>query len=159
MAADRRLTVAGRVGRAHGLDGSFKVNQPRREFVPGLVLTVAGTDRRVERSAGTVRHPLIRLEGIGDREAASALGGQVLEVAEAEAPLEEGEFRIADLVGCMVQGVGPVQRVLPGPSCDVLELDGGVLVPLIADAVVEIDLAARQIEVDRAFLGLEDCGG
>jgi len=36
----------------------------------------------------------------------------------------------------------------------VLELDDGVLVPLIADAVTAVDIERRQIEVDRAFLGL-----
>jgi ribosomal 30S subunit maturation factor RimM len=144
------------VGRAHGLDGSFKVNQPVRDFTPGLVMTVARTQRRVERAAGTARHPLIRLEGISDREAATALGGEALQIAEMETPPEAGEFRIADLVGCRVQGLGAVQRVLPGPSCDVLELDGGVLVPLITDAVVQVDVEGRRIEVNHTFLGLEE---
>ena len=150
------MVTAGRVGRAHGLDGSFKVNQPQRAFTPGLAVTVGGTERRVERVAGTARHPLIRLDGIADREAATALGGQALQVAEVEPPLGEDEFRIDDLVGCEVEGLGSVQRVLPGSSCDVLELDDGVLVPLIADAVTKVDVERRRIEVDRAFLGLEE---
>jgi len=154
MASHPGLVAAGRVGRAHGLDGSFKVNQSRRDFAPGLVVTVAGTQRRVERAAGTARHPLIRLEGITDRQAAIALGGELVQVVEVVAPLEEGEFHIDDLVGCRVDGLGSVQRVLPGSSCDVLELDDGVLVPLIADAVTAVDIERRQIEVDRAFLGL-----
>ncbi len=156
MAAEPRLLTAGRVGRAHGLDGSFKVNGPRCSFSPGLIVTVAGTKRRVQRSAGTVRHPLIRLEGIADREAATALGGEVLQVAGMETPLADGEFRVADLVGCRVAGLGAVQRVLPGSSCDVLELDGGGMVPLIGDAVDEVDIEGRRIEVNRAFLGFEE---
>jgi ribosomal 30S subunit maturation factor RimM len=43
--------------------------------------------------------------------------------------------------------------VLDGPSCDVLELDDGTLVPLVADAIVSIDPAARRIEVRLEFLG------
>jgi 16S rRNA processing protein RimM len=152
----RRLVTVGRVGRAHGLDGSFKVNQPVRDFTPGLIVTVARTQRRVERAAGTARHPLIRLEGVADREAATALGGEVLQIAETETPLEDGEFRIADLVGCRIEGLGAVERVLPGPSCDVLELDDGLLVPLITDAVDEVDVEGRRIEVNRSFLGLEE---
>ena len=151
-----RLVTAGRVGRAHGLDGSFKVNQPQRDFVPGLVVKVAGSERKVERVAGTARHPLIRLGGIADRESATALGGQALRVPEEEAPLEQGEFLIAALVGCRVEGLGSVVRVLPGSSCDVLELDDGTLIPLISDAVNEIDVEGRQIGVNRAFLGLEE---
>ncbi len=148
--------IAGRVGRAHGLDGSFKVNQPVRDFTVGLLVTVVRTERLVERVAGTARHPLVRLEGIADREAATALRGEVIRVPGAETPLDEGEFRIADLVGCQVEGLGAVQRVLPGPSCDVLELEDGLLVPLITDAVDEVDVGGRRIEVNRKFLGLEE---
>jgi len=159
MARQPRPVVAGRVGRAHGLDGSFKVSGPRRQFAPGLVVKVGGVERRVERAAGTEREPLIRLAGVADREAARALGGQVLEVTEDDSDLEEGEFRIDELLGCSVGGLGRVQQVLPGPSCDVLELEGGELVPLVADAVVAIDLEARRIEVDLAFLGLREGSG
>jgi ribosomal 30S subunit maturation factor RimM len=42
------------------------------------------------------------------------------------------------------------------PSCDLLEVgDEAVLVPLISDAITNIDLEAKRIEVDRRFLGLE----
>ncbi len=158
MGSRARLVTAGRVGRAHGLDGSFKVNGARRELVAGLVVTVGGTARRVERVAGTASRPLIRLEGITRREAAAALMGEEVQVAEREAELEEGEYLVADLVGCRVEGLGPVLRVLNGPSCDVLELSDGVLVPLIADAVTAVDVERRSIEIDRAFLGLEEQG-
>jgi ribosomal 30S subunit maturation factor RimM len=47
-------------------------------------------------------------------------------------------------------------RVIDSPSCDLLELEGGQLVPLISDAVRSVDLDARAIEVDRRFLRLED---
>jgi ribosomal 30S subunit maturation factor RimM len=50
-----------------------------------------------------------------------------------------------------------VRRVVPAPSCDLLEVgDDAVLVPLVGDAVTRVDTDARVIEVDRAFLGLED---
>ena len=48
-----------------------------------------------------------------------------------------------------------VTRVVAAPSCDVLELDGGALVPLVGDAVRAVDLERRRIEVDRRFLGLD----
>ena len=154
MTRGLRLVAAGRVGRPHGLDGSFKVNQPGEAIEEGTVVTVAGVERLVERAGGTARHPLVRLEGIGDRDSAAALGGELLQVAAVEAPLAEGEWLAGDLLGCRVEGLGAVQRVLPGPSCDVLELDGGVLVPLISDAVTSVDVDRRVIEVNRAFLGL-----
>jgi ribosomal 30S subunit maturation factor RimM len=56
-----------------------------------------------------------------------------------------------------VTGIGKVIRVVPAPSCDLLEVGpDAVLVPFISDAVKNIDLDGRRIEVDRAFLGLED---
>ena len=146
---------AGRVGRAHGLDGSFYVKDPAQPLEEGTLVRVAGADRRVERRAGTDERPLVRLEGIGDRDAAAALLGEALLLDIEQAPLEEGEFIVSDLVGCLIDGIGYVERVLNGPSCDVLEVgQEGVLVPLVSDAVKRVDLEQRIIEVNREFLGL-----
>ena len=146
--------AAGRVGRPHGLDGSIHVREAAHPLAEGTVVTVGGMKRRVERRAGTDAAPVVRLEGIGDREAAASLTGELLEVVAAAVPLEEGEWLAADLVGCEVPGLGRVERVVSGPSCDVLELDDGSLVPLVGDAITSIDPDARRIEIDRHFLGL-----
>jgi 16S rRNA processing protein RimM len=146
---------AGRVGRAHGRDGSFYVNDPSHAFPEGARILLGGVEREVERRAGTDAKPLIRLAGISDREAAAAFNGEMLLVDQAESPLEEDEWMVSDLVGCHIEGVGYVERVLAGPSCDVLEVGAdGVLVPLVSDAVKNVDLAQRVIEVDMDFLGL-----
>ena len=112
------------------------------------MLTVDGRERRVERRAGTNERPLIRLTGIEDPR---PLRGTPLLV---DGELSEDEWLAADLVGCEVPGHGRVARVLDGPSCSVLELDDGTLVPLIADAVSSVDAAGRRIEIDERFLGL-----
>lgn len=156
MASPERLVTAGRVGRPHGLDGSFAVLSPAHGLALGTHLTVAGAQRTVDRRDGTDAKPLIRLSGIGDRSAAATIGGQALLVSEVDAPLEQGEWLAEDLIGCEVAGLGTVAGVLPGPSCDVLELTGGALVPLIGDAVRSVDLDRRLIEVDRGFLGLDE---
>jgi 16S rRNA processing protein RimM len=150
-----RLVTAGRVGRPHGLDGSFAVLAPAHGLNLGTCLMVAGEQRTVDRRDGTDARPLIRLSGIGDRDAAAAIGGEALLVSEADTPLEQGEWLAEDLIGCEVADLGTVAGVLAGPSCDVLELTGGVLVPLIADAVRSVDLDRRRIEVDSEFLGLD----
>jgi 16S rRNA processing protein RimM len=54
--------------------------------------------------------------------------------------------------------VGTVRRLVPLPSCEALEVersDGGedLLVPLVRDAVREVDVAARRVEIDLSFLG------
>jgi 16S rRNA processing protein RimM len=137
------------------MDGSFYVDRPAHALEEGTVVRLAGADRRIERRAGTDDRPLIRLEGIADRDAAAAMRGEFLLLDAEDAPLDEGEFIVADLVGCRIEGLGYVERVLDGPSCDVLEVGpDGVLVPLVSDAVKRVDLEQRIIEVDREFLGL-----
>lgn len=144
--------TAGRVGKPHGLDGSFSVADPQHPLEAGTVVTVAGITRSVVRRAGSPDRPLVRLEGVGNREAAAALRGELMLVTS---ELAEGEWLAEDLVGCRVSGLGTVARVIAGSSCDLLELDGGALVPLVGDAVIGVDLAARTIEVNERFLGVE----
>ena len=154
MPAEGRLVTAGRVGRAHGLDGSFRVTDPKHPLDQGTTVTLDGVARAVDRRSGTTDRPLVRLEGIEDRESAAALSGEPLLVVDTAPPPEDGEWLVDDLVGLQVPGVGRVVGVLPGVSCDVLEVDDGTLVPLISDAVTRVDVEAGTVEVDRAFLGL-----
>ncbi len=155
MGGELRLVTAGVVGRSHGLDGSFHVERAEHPFEIGAVVRLDGRERTVERRAGTDRKPLVRLGGVDSREAVAALRGELLLVEEA---LAEGEWLAEDLVGCRVDGLGTVVRVIDAPSCSLLELEGGELVPLIADAVRAVDLDARSIEVDRRFLRIEGEG-
>jgi 16S rRNA processing protein RimM len=160
LSTSDRLVSVGRVGKAHGLDGSFYVSAASHPLPEGLTVTVAGRRTRIERRAGTAERPLIRLTGVDDRDQVSELTGEPLLADLADAPLESDEWLSADLVGCEVPGVGTVTRVVSGPSCDVLEVGAaGVLIPFISDAVKDIDLEARRIEVDREFLGLEQSDG
>ena len=145
----------GRVGRPHGRDGSFYVDGVSGPLDEGTELVVAGRDTRVVRRAGTDERPLVRLEQVDDRDAAAALRGEQLLASEQAAPLGDDEWLVSDLVGCRVEGLGEVRRVVAGPSCDVLEVgEEGVLVPLVRDAIVRIDPEARVIEVNREFLGI-----
>ena len=78
--------------------------------------------------------------------------------------LEPDEWWAEDLEGCAVRDggrpVGVVRRLLALPSCEVLEVDRGgaradLLVPLVSDAVREVDIERREIDVDLRFLGEE----
>jgi 16S rRNA processing protein RimM len=153
MPARPRLVTAGRVGRPHGLDGSFYVEGASHGLSTGTVLNLGGVEREVTRRAGTGDRPLIRLRGVTDRDAAAALRGQLLLISEDDSPLGDDEWLAADLEGCVVLGLGRVARVLGAPSCDLLELEDGTLVPLVSDVVRSIDVEGGRIEIDRDFLG------
>lgn len=144
------------MGKPHGLDGSFYVDAASHPLPKGMTLTVNNELRRVARRGGTDDRPLVRLEGIEDRNAADAIRGEPLLASVEEAPLEEDEWLAEDLVGCDVPGLGEVTRVVGAPSCDLLEVGpDAVLVPLVSDAVKAVDLDARRIDVDLDFLALE----
>jgi 16S rRNA processing protein RimM len=139
------------------------VTQPDPRLLPlGGTVSVGGAAVKIERRAGTEERPILRLEGHAGREAAEALRGEPLLVAQTDLPaLAPGEYWAYELEGCaVVDGetlLGTVRRLMPLPSCEALEVeraDGGeLLVPLVRDAVRSVDVAARRIDIDRAFLG------
>jgi 16S rRNA processing protein RimM len=173
---DSRTVPAGRVGRAHGLDGSFYVTGPRpRLLAVGTTVRLDDRTCTVLRRAGTDEHPIVRLEGVGDRPAAEALRGRELTVEFAQAPvLEEGEWWAQELAGCEVvdgeRRVGTVIGLMELPSCEALEVRlvtseadgqhkstgssaGQLLVPMVSDAIRHVDPKRRRIDVNMAFLG------
>lgn len=155
--------VAGRVGRPHGLDGSFYVTGARsRLLAPGVLVEVGGRSLAIERRGGTDQRPLLRLAGVRDRDAALGLRGLELRIAAEHAPaLEEGEWWAHELEGCLVSDrgrvVGTVSRLIELPSCEALEVSRergeSLLVPMVRDAIRSVDVGRRQIEVDLTFLG------
>ena len=163
MPSDEDLLHAGRVGRPHGLDGSFYVTQPRAALLDaGRTLLVGDREDTLVRRAGTDARPIVRLAGCMTRAAAEALRGTDLRVPRGEAPaLEEDEWWPEQLEGCVVHDgpreVGVVRELRALPSCEVLHVarEGldELLVPLIADAVRSVDVEAKRIDVDLAFLG------
>ena len=154
---------AGRVGRAHGLDGSFFVTWPRPALLAlGASVRVGGRDHEIVRRAGTDAKPILRLDGIDTREAADAIRGADLLVARAGAPaLGENEYWPEDLEGCAVtdgdREVGLVTRLVGYPSVDVLEVERAgeqpLLVPMVRDAIRSVDVRARRVDVSLDFLG------
>ncbi|HZU60944.1 MAG TPA: hypothetical protein VE983_08260, partial [Solirubrobacteraceae bacterium] len=123
-----RWLRAGRVGRPHGLDGSFHVLEARPQLLDmGATLLIDSRERRIIRRAGDDRRPIIAVEGCADRAGAQGLGGQELLVSRLEAPvLESDEWWAEDLEGCTVRDgervVGTVARLIALPSVDVLEV-------------------------------------
>ncbi|MCS7007418.1 MAG: PRC-barrel domain-containing protein [Thermoleophilia bacterium] len=155
MGADpNRLVRVGRVGRPHGRDGAFVVEEgstdPER-FAVGARIVVDGEEATViasRRIAGGRR--AIKLDRPVER-------GAELAVRRSELPPPaEGSHYVADLVGLRVldadgSEVGVVRDVLPGPANDALELDTGLLLPLVEACVREVDLAGGRILLNPGF--------
>ena len=139
-----------RVGKPHGLDGSFHVDGPLEE---GATVEIAGKRYEVASRKGMDAKPIVRLAGVDSRDAAAALRGQTITTGNEQQAPGDDEWLVDDLIGCRIEGVGEVTAVLEGMSCDVLEA-GGELIPLVTDAVTRVDVENRVIEVDREFLGL-----
>jgi 16S rRNA processing protein RimM len=148
---------AGRIGRPHGLDGSFYVTRPLAEAIDVDEFRVGDVTTEVVRRSGTAAKPILRLAAFSSRTAIEAVRGEPLWVErEVLPPLDQDEFYADDLVGLRVvdgdREVGVVDRVRELPSCEVLEV-GELLIPLVDDAVRAIDLEAGVVDVDLEFLG------
>jgi 16S rRNA processing protein RimM len=152
------LVPVGRVGRPHGLDGSFFVEGPsEREdvFAVGAVLHVAGEPLKIVGSKrGSQGRPVIRLERRVDR------GAELAVPRESLPPLEADEYYAFQLVGLTVEEeggriVGKVSDVLEYPANDVLELDSGVALPLVEACVREVDVERGRIVIAPGFVDPE----
>jgi 16S rRNA processing protein RimM len=71
-------------------------------------------------------------------------------------PLPADAYYVADLIGLDVidadgTRVGAVRDVLPGPANDALELDTGLLLPLVEDCIREVDLSSRTVLLNPGY--------
>ena len=148
------LVRVGRVGRPHGLDGAFVVENASdvsSHFEVGARLFVDGEPARV-----------VLARQVGRRRRAVKLDRAVARGAELAVPRDElpalpdDSYYVSDLVGMQVideggRHIGVVRDVLPGPANDALELDSGLLLPLVEVCVRDVDLAARRIFLNPGF--------
>ena len=143
----------GKVGRPHGIDGAFFVEQPSddtRWWKTGATFLADGTRVEVVGHRTSSGRPVIKL----NRDVAR---GALLEVEREELPATgEDEYYAFELVGLEVaeengRTLGKVTAVTPGVANDVLELDTGVLLPMVEDCVRSVDLDARRIVVAPGF--------
>jgi 16S rRNA processing protein RimM len=143
----------GRVGRPHGLDGSFVVERASENealFEPGATLYAGGEPVTVagrKRSGGRL---VVKL----DRDVAR---GAELAVLRSQLPEPEPDsYYVFQLIGLEVveeggRRLGTVRDVQPGVANDVLELDSGLVLPMHEQCVQAVDLEAGRIVVARGF--------
>jgi 16S rRNA processing protein RimM len=145
--------VIGRVGKPHGLDGSFYVEGPSQDerwWKVGARFLAAGSEVEVVGARRAQSRPVIKVEPPVAR-------GATLEVERsALPPTDEDEYYAFQLVGLPVEeesgrALGTVKTVLTGVVNDVLELDTGVLLPMVEDCVRDVDFGTGRIVVSSGF--------
>jgi 16S rRNA processing protein RimM len=147
------FVAVGRIGRAHGLDGSFVVEHPSENeslFESGATVYVAGEPAAVvgrKRAGGRL---VIKLDRPAER-------GAELTVPRDRLPEPEADsYYVFQLVGLDVveeggRRLGAVRDVAPGVANDVLELDSGLALPMHEQCVREVDLSEGRIVVSAGF--------
>ena len=143
----------GKVGRPHGVDGAFFVEQPSdddRWWKTGARLLAGGRAVEVVAHRRSSGRPVIKVEPPAER-------GALIEVERDQLPpTGEDEYYAFELVGLEVveetgRVLGTVKAVTPGVANDVLELDSDVLLPMVEDCVRSVDLVAGRIVVAEGF--------
>ena len=150
---DGRWITVGRVGRPHGLDGSFVVEDASEapdRFTEGATIYLGRQPAAVVASKRAGGRLVVKL----DR---SVARGAALELpAEELPPPEENSFYVFELVGLVVEeengrALGRVQDVDPGVANDVLRLDSGLALPFVEACVRKVDPRAGRIVVAPGF--------
>ena len=143
----------GEGGRPHGIDGAFFVEQPSEDgrwWQTGATFLADGAPVEVVAHRRSSGRPVIKLNRPAER-------GAALEVEQEELPATEpDEYYAFQLLGLPVveengRELGSVKGVTPGVANDVLELDTGVLLPMVEECILTIDLDASRITVAEGF--------
>ena len=128
---ERRIALAAVAG-AHGIKGEVRLKL-FSDSIESLSLQdklyVGGLERRLLGIREGGKAVVARFEGIGDRGAAEALRGQLVEIDRSQLPpLEDGEYYHADLIGLAAvdregNAVGIVASVENYGAGDLLEIE------------------------------------
>ena len=155
--------AVGRITRAHGVHGFVAVlpltDVPER-FDPGSSLLLGDTGDRavvVAERRGQEHRPLVRFEGVPDRDAAERLAGKYLFVPASASPeLPDGEFWPHQLLGVRVvtdggADLGAIREILRNAANDVwiARTDEGreTLIPALKDVILAVDVPGGLITV------------
>jgi 16S rRNA processing protein RimM len=133
--AGEALLEVGRIDRPHGLGGEVVVDLTTdrlERLSPGTVLQSDAGALKVRAARPHQRRWIVAFEGHASRDAADRLRGVALRAE----PLDDAdELWVHELVGSEVvtvdgKAVGTCVAVVANPASDLLELDGGALVPV-----------------------------
>ena len=166
----KQFLECGKIVATHGVAGEVKV-QPwcdGPDFLAGfskLYLGAGGTSLEVERCRCHKNMAVVKFRGVDNMDAALELRGRVLWIDRAEAPMEEGEYFVQDLIGLRAvdadsgREYGVVSDVSETGANDVYHIrfpDGNErLIPANGQVVVEIAPERGEMRI-RPLKGLFD---
>ena len=143
------LLEVGRITKPHGLRGEVVVkllSDRAGRLDSGAVLSTSRGDLVVQAARPHQDRWIVAFEGRTSREHADELRGVVLMAAPADDP---DELWVHQLVGATVvtttgEAVGRCTGVIANPAADLIELEGGALVPV----VFVVDHDAGRVVID-----------
>lgn len=156
------LIETGMVVTTHGINGELKINpwSDTPEFLLQFQTIYIGKTPYQVRYARVQKNMVhIKLEGIDSIDQAMGLVNQVAAINREDAPLPEGTYYIADLIGCTVKDeadgtvYGVLKDVLKTGANDVyvISADDGengtreLLAPVIPDVVKKVSMDKKEI--------------
>ena len=157
--------VLGTIVRPHGVRGTVLLHTDPSAYKTlrrGLEVWVGGGDQppvgtKILRVSPHRTGAALDLENVSERDAALALSGRELLTKRTNLPATSAnEFYACDLVGCEVfspsgDKLGDLVAIITTGANDVWIIrgpDGEILVPAVAHAVLDVQLAERRIVVD-----------
>ncbi|ERI92889.1 16S rRNA processing protein RimM [Clostridiales bacterium oral taxon 876 str. F0540] len=154
----KEFMTVGQIINTHGVHGELKVypltddirrfRKLKKIFIDGIENSIAWCKLQNDKV-------IIKVEGIDSIEMAQKYKNKYIEIPRTEAvPLNEGEYFIADLIGCKVldengKELGSVYDVIQTPSNDVYWVKGNteILVPALKTIVSSIDVIRAEIVI------------
>ena len=153
----KKTVDAGRIVNTHGIAGEVKIEVwlDSPEFMKSFRrLFVSGREMKILSSRVHKGFLIAKLEGIDDINAAMPLKGKTVTVLREDAPLEEGEMFIQDIIGFAVEDengdeVGKLTEVMETPAGLVYVVNGKSehLIPDVDEFILDIDCEKELIKV------------
>jgi len=144
-----KFLEAGEIVNTHGVRGEVKILPwtDSAEFLRGFQTLYINEKPYAVKSSFVHKGCVIAaLEGVGDVNAAMALRGRTVCFARADAPLPEGHFFLADILGAKVvtedgAEVGELTDIIENPTQNVYVVKGERehLIPAVPEFIVKTD--------------------
>ena len=158
MADDRFISI-GKIASPVGLRGYVKLYPytDRIDHYNTAEVFIEGSRRSIEIIRYVKRTPILKIEGVSDRQQAERLNGAEIAVLESElSDLPEGAYYLKDLIGCSVidetnDDLGFISNVMQNSAQDIYEITGkngkSFMIPAVAEFILDVDIDSKIVKV------------